>query len=373
MTPMMLSSETIRERLRAHLGRHFGRPADVHGIRPLAGGASRAAYAIDIVLGNETTGSEGHVKTPEPDMLDTARPSAAANAPLERTLRAVLRLDLGGEIYTSALTRVEEAKALVAAYDAGIPVPRIHCACDDAEVLGNDFLVMERVDGETVGRRIVKSPELSAARDVLPAQMGDALAAVHALPPAALPFLGDPGPSPARAVLEEARSELDRVAGSHPVLEACWHWLWQHAPADVGRVVLHGDFRLGNVIVGERGLRSVIDWEFCSLGDPHADLAWPFVRDWRFGNDSQRFAGLSDGKDFIAAYEQSSGRQIEPQALLYWEILGNYRWALGCLTQAQRHLSGEYRSVELASLGRRAAEMELECMELIDRFQTPPR
>jgi len=50
-------------------------------------------------------------------------------------------------------------------------------------------------------------------------------------------------------------------------------------------------------VVGPEGLRAVLDWEFASVGDPHEDLAWPFVRDWRFGMDAFRFGGISDGSD----------------------------------------------------------------------------
>ena len=130
-------------------------------------------------------------------------------------------------------------------------------------------------------------------------------------------------------------------------------------------MLVHGDFRLGNLVVGPEGLRAILDWEFACAGDPHEDLAWPFVRDWRFGRDDLRFGGLSDGEDFLAAYEEGSGRRVEREKLLFWETLGNFRWALGCRTQARRHLSGVEPSVELASLGRRACEMELETLDLI--------
>ncbi len=124
-------------------------------------------------------------------------------------------------------------------------------------------------------------------------------------------------------------------------------------------------------MVGPEGLRAVLDWEFAAVGDPHEDLAWPFVRDWRFGRDEKRFAGISDGEDFLRAYENQSGRTISRRSLAYWETMGNFRWALGCLTQAHRHRSGSQPSVELASLGRRAAEMELEMIDLITKTDRP--
>ena len=201
--------------------------------------------------------------------------------------------------------------------------------------------------------------------------MGEALACIHALDPAGLEFLPRPSgaASPAAAVLDVCRVELDRVGGAHPGLEAGMQWFRKNAPPCGGTVLVHGDFRLGNMIVGPEGLRSVLDWEFSSVGDPHEDLAWPFVRDWRFGVDANRFAGVSDGAEFLAAYERASKRRVDPRCLRYWEALGNFRWALGCLTQAHRHLSGAEESVELASLGRRSAEMELEMLDLISEME----
>ena len=72
---------------------------------------------------------------------------------------------------------------------------------------------------------------------------------------------------------------------------------------------------------------------------------------------------------YVTAYESASGRAVDRAALCYWEILGNLRWAATCHAQAQRHLSGADPSVEFASLGRRAAEMELEFLTLIEETE----
>src|SRR5262249_8384195 len=101
------------------------------------------------------------------------------------------------------------------------------------------------------------------------------------------------------------------------------------------------------------------------VGDPAEDLAWPCVRSWRFGQDALRLGGLGQPEEFLDAYAQAGGHPVEPAALRFWEILGNLRWAVGCIAQANRHLSGQTQSVELASLGRRTAEMELELLQLI--------
>ncbi len=337
---MSLALETIASRLAPFLAERVGGAVEVRGLRSLAGGASRAAIALDLRV----------LDGPE-----------AGEHPL------VLRLDLGGKIFEGSLEREEEFAVLAHARAGGVPVPRVRWSCADPAVLGRPFLLMERVDGETVGRRIVSQPELAGARAALPAQMGRALARIHALDPAPLGFLARPEPreSAALRVLRASRAELEKIGGAHPALEAGFAWLEAHAPSFARPVLVHGDFRLGNVIVGPEGLRAILDWEFTCVGDAHEDLAWPFVRDWRFGKDALRFGGISEGEDFLAAYEEESGGRVDRASVAYWEAMGNFRWALGCLTQAHRHLSGSEPSVELASLGRRSAEMELEMLDRI--------
>jgi aminoglycoside phosphotransferase (APT) family kinase protein len=133
-------------------------------------------------------------------------------------------------------------------------------------------------------------------------------------------------------------------------------------------VLVHGDFRVGNLVVGHEGLVGVFDWEFCHVGDPAEDLAWPCVRSWRFGQDGLRLGGVGEPEEFFAAYERAGGRAVDREAVRYWEVLGNLRWAVGCIAQANRHLSGQALSVEFASLGRRTAEVELELLDLIEQM-----
>jgi aminoglycoside phosphotransferase (APT) family kinase protein len=168
-------------------------------------------------------------------------------------------------------------------------------------------------------------------------------------------------------------ADLRAIDEPHPALEIALRWLRAHDPdpIDAGSsprdlVLVHGDFRVGNFMVGPDGLRGVLDWENVHAGDPHADLAWICVRAWRFGMDSQPVGGIGERAPFFEAYTRASGRPVHPERVHYWEILGNVRWALGALGQARRHLAGLERSVELASLGRIAAEMELEALTLIE-------
>jgi aminoglycoside phosphotransferase (APT) family kinase protein len=213
----------------------------------------------------------------------------------------------------------------------------------------------------------VQKSELAAARAALPAQMAEQLARIHAIDGRPLAFLpGATEESPLRHSLDVFEAQLDAVGEPHPAVELGLLRLRRDLPRDGGtRVVCHGDFRVGNLMVGETGLTGVLDWEFAHVGDPREDLAWPAVRAWRFGNDRLALGGVARPEPFLDRYAQLTGRRVTPEELRPFELLGNVRWAIGALTQARRHLSREERSVELAILGRLASEVEHEVLSLL--------
>ncbi len=161
-------------------------------------------------------------------------------------------------------------------------------------------------------------------------------------------------------------NELDSVNEPHPVIELALLWLRQNEPAVSGHTLVHGDFRIGNLMVSETGLIGVLDWEFAHVGDPAEDLAWGLIRAWRFGQDDQRLGGIGAIEPFLERYNALTGRGITLETLFYWEVMGNVKWAVGALTQAKRHLDHLERSVELAVLGRLSAEMEFELLHLLE-------
>jgi aminoglycoside phosphotransferase (APT) family kinase protein len=337
--PLALSEMSAR--LEAFLTAEAGGRARVTALSPLAGGASREMFTVDVVL-------EG--------------------GPHEGAHALVLRRDLGGRIYEQSLERGEEFRVLLAARAGGVCVPAARWLCEDAEVLGAPFFLQDRIEGETIGRRIVKDPALAGARAKLPGQMAAELAKIHRIDPGSLAFLPRPreGTSAAAADVAHLYGELDRFGEPHPAIELGLAWLSEHAPQGAERSVVHGDFRIGNVMVGPDGLVGVLDWEFCRIGDPLEDVAWPLVRSWRFGVDAREMGGIGDRGPYLAAYAAASGRRVDPAHVHYWEVMGNVKWAVGCIAQADRHLSGQARSVELASLGRKTAEMELDVLDLLE-------
>lgn len=259
----------------------------------------------------------------------------------------------GGVIHRATLSLEHEFRVLEAAYEAGVKVPRPVAYYPDLG--GREAFAMERVHGETIGRRIVRDPPPGLALE-----LAEELAKVHAIPPERLPFLEAVDP------LERFQEELDGVGEPHPAIEYGLAWLRERRPAPLPAVVSHGDFRIGNVVVAEGRLVALLDWEFAHLGDPREDLAWPLVRAWRFGADERRLGGIGEVEPYLTRYAARTGREVSGADLYWWEVLGNVKWAVGALTQARRHLSGADRSVELAVLGRLAAEMEYELLHLIE-------
>jgi aminoglycoside phosphotransferase (APT) family kinase protein len=258
-----------------------------------------------------------------------------------------------------------EARLLRAAAETGVPVPAVVATDADAAgpglagtALGGSWLVVERVAGETIPRKILRDDEFAASRPQLAAQCGRALAGVHAIDPAEVPGLDDADQ------FDQFRALLDAMGEPHPAFELGFRWLEPRRPVRRADTVVHGDFRNGNLVVGPDGLRAVLDWELAHLGDPLEDLAWLCLRAWRFGAEP-RVGGFGDVDDLVAAYEAASGVAVDRGELAWWEAMGTLKWGIMCMVQAATHLSGTARSVELAAIGRRVCEVEHDLLLLL--------
>jgi len=303
----------MKEQLVERLG------AEIVALRQLAGGASKEAWAVELADGRELLVRRAGV----------------------------------GVIHRDTLTLEQEFHVLEAAVAAGVRAPRPIAYLGDVE--GREAFAMELVEGETIGRRLVRDPPAG-----LPQEMAAELAKIHTIAP--LDFL------PRGGAIERFYDELDSVGEPHPAIEYGLAWVRERLSPTCPRepTFVHGDFRLGNLAVTDH-LVAVLDWEFAHVGDPIEDVAWPLVRAWRFGVDALRLGGIGEVEPYLERYNELTGHEISPAELLVWEVFGNAKWAIGCLTQSRRHLSGQDRSVEYAVLGRMAAEMEYELLDLIGR------
>lgn len=337
MDPQQLS-DRLADFLRR---RHSARSVTIENLRLLTGGASRQTWSFDAVIEDADGGT--------------------------RALPLVLRSDprRGSDL----MARDTEYRLLEAAAEEDVPVPNVHLMGDDS--LGVPFFLMERIEGETIPRRLLRDEIYADARKVMTPQLGAALARIHRVPVGKHGLDVLPAPPPGAS---PAHHELDRheriyraiTPDPHPTFELAFRWLRQRAPESAQRTLVHGDFRIGNVIFGPEGARAILDWELAHVGDPMEDLGWICVRSWRFGNDDLPVGGIGTREELFRAYEDAGGCRVDAERVRFWEAFGNLRWGISCIVQAHAYLQGLSPSAELASIGRRIAETEWELLNLME-------
>jgi aminoglycoside phosphotransferase (APT) family kinase protein len=323
----------MQERLLRLAPRIVAGATGVEGVNRLSGGASQETWAFDVLA------PQGRSR-----WVMRRNPAGAGE-----------RSELGCGLAT-------EARLMELALAAGVPVPRVACVLVPDDGLGIGF-VMTRVDGETIPRRILRDDAFASARPLLARQCGELAARIHGIDPSRLPPLRQaPARAELAAYLERHRSH--RVA--RPVFELAFRWLEDHLPARAAEPrLVHGDFRHGNLMIGEAGVRAVLDWELAHLGDPMEDLGWICVNSWRFGNVDLPVGGFGTREELFAGYEAAGGGRVDPQAVRFWEVLGTLKWGVMCDGMAASFLSGRERNVERAAIGRRASETEIDLLGLL--------
>jgi aminoglycoside phosphotransferase (APT) family kinase protein len=308
----------------------LGVDAAIENLRALTGGASRSTWAFDAI-------------TPEE----------------RRAL--ILRIGPPDDVHASMEL---EARVQAVAAAAGTPVPHVLVADNSAAALGNPFLICEEVEGETIARRIDRQLEKAGgqtARSELLSQCAQALAAIHRAD-------ADDPELATQDQLAEWRSRLDAMGDTTATFEWAFRWLAANRPAPSPPHLVHGDYRMGNLIVDGSDLAAVLDWELVHVGEVYEDLAWFCIRAWRFGAPADRAAGgLGSVEDFLCGYERAGGAAVDRAAFHWWLVLATLRWGVICRYQAERHLSGQTRSVELAAIGRRVCETEWDVLNLLDK------
>jgi aminoglycoside phosphotransferase (APT) family kinase protein len=272
---------------------------------------------------------------------------------------------------TSAEARVREL-----ARAAGVRVPKVHAVCTDPAYVGGSFLLSERVDGETVPRRVLRMVAAEGIGERVAEQLGESMARLHAADPAAAPdeLPGDPHANPAETELAGVADQVARLLGDRPVFALALHWLERNLPSPPPRrVVVHNDMRNGNLIVGPDGLRGVLDWEGAHrFGDPMRDAAWPALRMWRFREDACEIGGFAERDALVRGYERAGGR-FDEQRYEWWKVLCTVWWGAGLATQAAAHLDGTAANIVMAASGRRVSEIEWDLLMLLrpSSFRTP--
>lgn len=322
-----VSTETLSPVVRARMGPD----ATVQDLRRLSGGASQELWAFDV------------------DGAGGLRP-------------LILRRNPGGFVKREGAPGMEtEARLIALAGEAGAPVPKVAFVFEPEDGLGSGY-VMERLEGETLGRKLVRDAEYAEARKVLPRQLGEALARTHAID---LAKAGDLRRTNVAESLENSYARYRALNMDRPVCEWAFRWLREHRPAEAPRLtVVHGDLRNGNIIVGPEGLRALLDWEAVHIGDPMEDLGWLCVTSWRFGEIDKPVGGFGPREELFAGYEAVSGQPVDAERVKFWEVMGTLRWGLTCAMMAREFQAGD-RSVERAAIGRRTSETEIDLLAIL--------
>ena len=314
----------MKERLESVLRPVLGDDVTVENLRALTGGASRTTWAFDAV--------------------DDQRRALILRTGPPDDVHAGMELE-------AAVQRRAAA--------AGAPVPHILAADNSPAALGNPYLICDAIGGETIVRKIHRALD-DSSRERLLQQCAQALAAIHRAEPDGIGLTeGDQ--------LAEWRDRLGQMGDTTATFEWAFRWLAANRPPASRRVLVHGDFRMGNLIVDESGLAAVLDWELVHIGEVYDDLAWFCIRAWRFGAPEHLGAGgLGSVENLLSAYETAAGEQLARETFRWWLTLATLRWGVICRFQAERHLSGLTPSVELAAIGRRVSETEWDVLDLLE-------
>lgn len=256
-----------------------------------------------------------------------------------------------------------EAKLLQLAEKAGIPVPGVVYLLEDSDELGSGFL-MQWLDGETLGQRIVRSEALAGIRPQLARQCGDVLARLHAIEIDETTAANLPTVTPEALVQEtwDAYRVLDIPV---PMIDFAARWLLENLPQNTRRTLVHGDFRNGNLMIDESGIVAVLDWELTQIGDPVRDLGWLCVNSWRFGKDHLPVGGFGTIEDLLAGYEETSGITVSEEDLHFWQVFGSFWWSITTLNMAHTWRTGDTPSLERPVIGRRSSEAQMDCVNLL--------
>jgi aminoglycoside phosphotransferase (APT) family kinase protein len=278
----------------------------------------------------------------------------------------VLRTDAPSAVAASR-PRSDEFALLEAGAAAGVIVPP-PVAFDPGDATCPPFMLMGFVAGEAAGRRLTR--EAGNGRPVLLAAIGANLARLHAIRPPQ-PRLACLGASPAQPTRDLVAAYRASVEGwrtlthdARPVLEWTLRWLELDVPATQSVVLVHRDYRVGNLLIDDGRLAATLDWEFAGWGDPREDLGWFCAPCWRFARPDREAGGLGDIADLLRGYNATAGTAYTREDLAYWQVLAQLRWAVIALQQTLRFLDAGERSLELALTGRMLPELEWQMLAL---------
>jgi len=302
---------------------------EVTGARKIIGGASRHTWSVDAAW-NDSHG-----------------------APQLREL--IFRLDPPASLLAS--NRGTEYAMYRALYGSpGIPLPEPLLLEDDEDAFGMPFFVMERLGGVAWPQELL-TPAFEGRREPLVRQMYRVLGSISAVDYEAVGLQGVlPVPAPGNTWEPELerweRTLHDHDLGPMPITAAVIRELRRHPPPPVARPrIVHGDFRVGNVLLSPHGVVGVLDWELTHLGDPHEDIAWSMARNWRSGAAPEMIGGALRPAEALAEWESTSGMRADPESLRWWQLFSHVKANAIWATAAHEFSIGRTSELMFGTMG----------------------
>ena len=306
----------------------------LEGAARLSGGASQETWSFDAVT---RSGREPLILRRSPGGIPRVIGENATSVPLET-----------------------EAAVIETVRKAGGAAPRVRYVLREGDGVGQGY-VMDRLQGETIARKILRDAEFHDVRPKLARQCGEVLARIHAVDPAPIrPLLHVVD---GLAQLRRYRDTYDAYNYPHPMFELAFKWLEPRMSRARRQTLVHGDFRHGNLMISPKGVVAALDWELTHIGDPLEDIGWICTNSWRFGQAEKVVGGFGDLEDLLAGYEAAGGAHLEVDDVRTWIVYGSLKWGVMCMSMYQGFLRDG--SVERAAIGRRSSETEIDLVNLI--------
>lgn len=335
---MAAPQEEFESRLDGVVRRVLPGCSGLASVERLSGGASQETYRITVAM------TDG-----ERTVCMRRAPGGGVDIPDEERINPGLAV---------------EARLMQAARAVGVPEPEVYYVLEEGDGLGEGFL-MEWLDGEALGARIARSPDLAEVRGNLAYECGQVLARIHAIDLEATGLVDHLKVQTPEQFVRQMLERYEFLATPQPMIDYAGRWLLDHLPADPRMTLVHNDFRNGNFMVDGHGINAVLDWEVAHIGDPMRDLGWICTNSWRFGVTEKPVGGFGEYADLFAGYEAESGIAVDPAHVRFWEVFGSFWWAIGCLGMAEHYRTGPDQTVERPAIGRRSSECQVDCVNLL--------
>ncbi len=264
--------------------------------------------------------------------------------------------------------REREYRILRALEGTPVPVPKTYGFSDDPAVLERPFFIMEKKEGFVTPSFQRFGGGNEALREQMSKEVVRTLAEIHKVDwrKQGLDFLGVPSEGTGYAAQEVAawKGVLDKaLLVPEPILTLALQWLEENLPSRTHTTLLHGDYKIDNILYGQEKVEAVLDWEMANLGDPLEDVGWFCMKYYEVDG---LLNGIIERQAFLDLYEELSGIPVDPESLRFWEVLADVKMAAITLTGVRGYVEGRISSNVMAILALLLPKLLADIARLLD-------